>query len=63
MLETAENLRRQYCIPREEQDKLAFESHMKATQALKEGWLDDLVVPCAGVFRDKGLEQAVSRAP
>src|SRR5438874_13516707 len=30
MLETAENLRREYAIPREEQDRLALRSHEKA---------------------------------
>jgi acetyl-CoA acetyltransferase family protein len=37
MLETAENLRREYAIPREEQDELALLSHQRATAAQTDG--------------------------
>ncbi len=42
-------------IPRAEQDQLALESHMKAAEAYKSGFMDDLIVPCAGVWRDNNL--------
>ena len=45
MLETAENLRRDYGIPREEQDALAVQSHTKAAAAQKEGRFADELVP------------------
>jgi acetyl-CoA C-acetyltransferase len=37
MLETAENLRREYSIPRQEQDELALESHRRAVAAQERG--------------------------
>jgi acetyl-CoA C-acetyltransferase len=45
MLETAENLRRQYDIPRAEQDELAVASHRKAVAAQKDGLLVDQIIP------------------
>ncbi|WP_406443172.1 acetyl-CoA C-acetyltransferase [Streptomyces sp. NBC_00631] len=45
MLETAENLRRAYAIPREEQDELALRSHEKAVAAQREGRFADEIVP------------------
>ena len=37
MIETAENLRRAYGIPRAEQDELALRSHERAVAAQREG--------------------------
>ena len=45
MLETAENLRRQYSISREEQDELAVTSHQRAVAAQKNGVLADEIIP------------------
>ncbi|MGK5557850.1 acetyl-CoA C-acetyltransferase [Actinomadura kijaniata] len=45
MLETAENLRREYGIPREEQDELAVRSHQRAVAAQREGRFADELVP------------------
>ncbi len=45
MLETAENLRREYAIPRQEQDELAVESHRRAAQAAEAGRFADEIVP------------------
>lgn len=45
MLETAENLRREYGIPREEQDELAVLSHQRAVAAQKDGLLAETIVP------------------
>ncbi len=45
MLETAENLRRQYGISRQEQDELAVTSHQRAVAAQKDGILADEIIP------------------
>jgi acetyl-CoA C-acetyltransferase len=45
MLETAENLRRDYFIPREEQDRLAVSSHERAVAAQQSGVFDEEIVP------------------
>ncbi|HEV7956778.1 MAG TPA: acetyl-CoA C-acyltransferase, partial [Marisediminicola sp.] len=45
MLETAENLRRDYAIGREEQDALALRSQQRAARAVAEGRFDDEIVP------------------
>src|SRR6185436_13648689 len=45
MLETAENLRRQYGIPRQEQDELAVSSHQRAVAAQKDGILAEEIIP------------------
>lgn len=45
MLETAENLRRQYAVSRREQDDLAVRSHQRAVAAQQAGILADEIVP------------------
>lgn len=45
MLETAENLRREYAISREEQDELALHSQQRAVAAHEEGRFADELVP------------------
>ena len=45
MLETAENLRRDYQITREAQDTFAAASHAKAIAAQKNGAFDDEIIP------------------
>lgn len=45
MIETAENLRRDHGIPREEQDVFAVESHRRAVAALESGAFADEIVP------------------
>src|SRR5262245_6688126 len=45
MLETAENLRRQYGISRLEQDELAVASHQRAVAAQRDGILADEIIP------------------
>jgi acetyl-CoA C-acetyltransferase len=47
MLETAENLRRQYNISRQEQDALAVASHQRAVAAQKDGILAEEIIPVA----------------
>lgn len=45
MIETAENLRRQYGIGREEQDELAATSHRRAVAAQQSGLLAEEIIP------------------
>jgi acetyl-CoA C-acetyltransferase len=45
MVETAENLRREYGISREEQDAFAFNSHRKAVAAQADGRFAEEIVP------------------
>ena len=51
MIETAENLRRHYGIPREEQDELAVTSHRRAVAAQKDGLLVDQIIPVTTTSR------------
>src|SRR5689334_3785955 len=52
MLETAENLRRQYGITRQEQDELAVSSHQRAVAAQKDGILSEEIVGVTVRTRD-----------
>src|SRR5436190_2273786 len=45
MLETAENLRKQYGIPRQLQDEYSLRSHQRAVAAWDAGKFDDEIVP------------------
>ncbi len=45
MLETAENLRRQYSVSREEQDEYSLRSHQRAMAAWDAGYFDNEIVP------------------
>ena len=45
MIETAENLRREYSIPRQEQDELALRSHQRAVAAQESGAFAEEIVP------------------
>jgi len=45
MLETAENLRREYGITRAEQDEMAYRSHLNAVRAQRDGRFADELVP------------------
>ncbi len=47
-----EKMVKEWKVTRAEQDQLAFESHMKASEAYAEGFYDDLVEPFKGVKRD-----------
>lgn len=50
----------EFHIPRQAQDQLAYESHHKAAAAYTKGFHDDLIVPCAGVFRDNNLRPDIT---
>jgi acetyl-CoA C-acetyltransferase len=54
MLETAENLRRQYKIPRAEQDELALRSHQHAVSAHERGVFAEEIVPVTVSDRKTG---------
>ena len=54
MLETAENLRRQYAIPRPEQDEFALRSHELAVDAHERGAFADELVPVTIEDRKSG---------
>ena len=56
----AELMAQEWKISRGEQDQLAFDSHRKAAEAYRTGYMDDLVVPFAGVFRDNNLREDIS---
>ncbi|MEO8751386.1 MAG: acetyl-CoA C-acetyltransferase [Casimicrobiaceae bacterium] len=45
MVETAENLRREYRVSREEQDQLAVESHRRAAAAIEDGRFGEEIIP------------------
>ena len=55
-----ELMAQEWKIAREDQDRLAFESHKKAAEAYRSGYMDDLIVPFAGVFRDNNLREDIS---
>jgi len=54
-----ELMAQEFQIPRAEQDRLAYESHKKAAEAYASGYMDDLVVPFAGVFRDNNIREDI----
>jgi acetyl-CoA C-acetyltransferase len=55
-----ELMAKEWHIAREAQDQLAFESHKKAAAAYDAGFLDDLLVPASGVFRDNNLRADIA---
>jgi acetyl-CoA C-acetyltransferase len=55
-----ELMAQEWQISRQEQDRLAYESHKKAAEAYQSGYMDDLLVPCAGVFRDNNLREDIN---
>ncbi|MEZ5774445.1 MAG: acetyl-CoA C-acetyltransferase [Hyphomicrobiaceae bacterium] len=57
----AELMAQAFGITREAEDDLAFLSHRNAAKAYAEGFHDDLVVPCAGVYRDNNIRADIDR--
>ncbi|MDF1781768.1 MAG: acetyl-CoA C-acetyltransferase [Alcanivoracaceae bacterium] len=45
----------EWSIPREEQDKLAWESHQKLAKSYEDGWQNDLITPFHGLERDNNM--------
>ncbi|MGI8505481.1 MAG: acetyl-CoA C-acetyltransferase [Solirubrobacteraceae bacterium] len=60
MIETAENLRREYAIPRSEQDELALRSHQRAVDAHERGAFAQEIVPVQ-VPERKGTVRTIDR--
>jgi acetyl-CoA C-acetyltransferase len=55
MGESTELMAKRWKISREDQDQLAYESHMKAAAAWREGFYDDLVVEYQGLKVDNNI--------
>src|ERR1700722_20747372 len=55
-----EIMAKRWQISRQDQDQLAYESHMKAAAAWKEGFYDDLVVEYAGLKADNNMRADTS---
>ncbi|MDA8386676.1 MAG: acetyl-CoA C-acetyltransferase [Actinomycetota bacterium] len=59
MLETAENLRRDYAISRDEQDALALQSHRRAVAAQMNGVFEEEIVPT--LVRTRAGEESITK--
>ena len=55
MGEHCELMAKHWEIAREEQDKLALQSHQNAARAVDAGFFDDLIIACEGVLRDNNM--------
>jgi acetyl-CoA C-acetyltransferase len=60
MGQSTELMVKHWKIAREAQDQLAYESHMKASAAWREGFYDDLVVPFRGLKADNNVRPDTS---
>jgi len=60
MGQSAELMAQRWRIAREDQDRLAYESHMKAAAAWREGFYEDLVVPYLGLKTDNNIRTDTS---
>ncbi len=60
MGQSCEIMAKTWKIPREEQDRLAYESHVRAAKAYADGFYADLVVPFLGLDRDDNLRADTS---
>lgn len=60
MGESTELTAKEWDITREDQDRLAYESHMKTAAAYQEGFHEELLVPFADVSRDNNLRTDTS---
>ena len=60
MGESMEITAKQFKISRQSQDQLAYDSHLKAAAAWKEGFYDDLVVPYQGLKSDNNVRADTS---
>lgn len=55
-----ELMAQEWDISRADQDQLAYDSHKRASAAYASGFHDDLIVPCAGVFKDNNIREDIS---
>jgi acetyl-CoA C-acetyltransferase len=60
MGQSCERMAQQWQISREDQDRLAYESHRKAAAAYDEGFFDDLVVEFEGLKQDNNIRRDTS---
>ena len=60
MGEHCELMAKEWQIPREEQDRMAVESHRKLAAAYERGFFTDLVTPFQGLGRDNNLRPDIS---
>ena len=60
MGEHCELMAKEWGITRQEQDRLAYESHMHAAKAWSEGFFNDLVVAALGLERDNNVRPDTS---
>lgn len=60
MGQSCELMAKRWQITRAEQDELAFDSHVKAAAAWREGFYDDLVVPFLGLKTDNNVRPDTS---
>lgn len=60
MGEHCELMAKQWGISREAQDLLALRSHQNAAAAYDAGFHDDLIVPCAGIYKDNNIRPDTS---
>lgn len=60
MGEHCELMAKQWGISREAQDLLALRSHQNAAAAYDAGFHDDLIVPCAGIYKDNNVRSDTS---
>lgn len=69
MGESCEMMAKRWKITREDQDKLAYDSHQNAARAYNEGFFDDLIIPFHGLKKDgilradTGLEKLAKLKP
>ena len=59
MGEHCEEMAQQWKIPRQAQDKIAYESHSRAVKAMAAGFFDDLIINVDGISKD-GIPRADS---
>jgi acetyl-CoA C-acetyltransferase len=55
-----ELMAQEWHIARADQDQFAYDSHKKGAAAYDAGYMDDLIVPCAGVYRDNNLRPDIT---
>jgi acetyl-CoA C-acetyltransferase len=60
MGQSCEIMAKTWKITRQEQDRLACDSHLKAAAAWSKGFFDDLVVPCNGLISDNNVRPDTS---
>jgi acetyl-CoA C-acetyltransferase len=60
MGQSTELMAKQWQVTRAEQDQLAYDSHLKAAGAWREGFYDDLVIPFLGLKTDNNVRADTS---